>query len=228
MAQKYIELKSGKRLLLSGIKGACRFFNGIKAVSDMTGIPNSSLNSWIRGQQPLSDDRAEIVLNALELPDGNPKNGVHEWRYSVQWPDLKEAIELYFPYGAELARTGWSRPGIKNMLKHLGLVHFRKTAPNEIYLLKYKKVMAVVRMPSGILWDDKMLGKNVKWRGGNFKSAAFSLGNDEEEWFKGPVSIEAFDRAWESHFVSWDDIIERAREINISANQNMDWLNSHK
>ncbi len=225
MARAHLQIPSAKPLSFKGLRGACRFYGGIKSIALTAGVSNSSLSRWLRGQPTLSEEKIYSVLKALDIPKGSPPSDkVLEWRYTIHWDDLKDALRLYFPEGGEVARAGWSYPGFSNMGKHLSLASIRKTKPREIYLLKDEHIRALVRLPPGILMAPEDMGKNFKWRNGRIAKSAFDMGKDKKLWLNGPVSLETFDKGWNSKYVSWYDVFRYANKNNITSSETLAWM----
>ena len=213
MDQNSLLLPSGKEASPASIRGACRFYGGVKAVAEKAGIKQSALSHWLAGKPSISTENLSEVLNVLEIPNGLPRTDkVLEWINKIYWGDMIDALRLYFPSGAVVSHTPWSKPGLSNMAKFFRYLSIGSKSPPEIYLMFDGKTRAIIRQPPGVLLYEDMMGEGFHMHGKDGTDNQVSIEFDEECWFRGPISREAFDRAFCSKYVGWENIVELAKE----------------
>lgn len=178
----------------AGLREACRFFGGIRAVARRTGLNDGNLGRWLQGYPTLSEAKIAELQEALGFVGGLPKRDVvHEWRMDgVIRGDYASAFRLYFPAGAEVAAASWSQPGFRELVRR---VRTSDRTP-EVIAITDGRVRAVVRSPSNILLQPKNMGNVLTWRGGDRNSAILNIEKGDPVWCQGPLSIQEFDRVW--------------------------------
>lgn len=224
-----VQLQNGKRLSLRSLRGACRLFGGVKAVAGQCEVHYSALGKWLKGNPALAPDKAESVLNALRLSDGEPiPNEVIVWSFTVYWDDIQDAVKLYFPDGAEVVRTPWSRPGLNNASKFLRYLNSGLEDPPELFLIGDGRTRAVFRQSPGFLVYEDQLGDGFRMRGKSAKDCQFRVGPHKDAWFTGTITPEMFDEAFASRFVGWDEVAKIAEDNGIDSNAVYEWLQAKK
>lgn len=216
----------GTEITLSGIRGACRFYGGVKNVATAAGFMPSNLTRWLKGRASLPHKHIESMLEVLDLPGGKPRTDIIlHWRSNVYWDDMRDALRLYFPGGADVLRAPWSRPGISNALKFFALDQIKSDKPLEIYLLKSGDVRVVIRQPPGFLLYEDMLGDGFKMKTEEGEVCEFEVKDNESAWFRGEVTLTMFEQAFDGMDVSWERVVEIARAKGVKRKCILDWLN---
>lgn len=224
-----VQLQNGKRLTLRGLRGACRLFGGVKAVAGQCEVHYSALGKWLKGNPALAPDKTEAVLNALRLPGGEPiSSEVIVWSFKVYWDDIQDAVKLYFPDGAEVVRTPWSRPGLNNASKFLRYLNSGLEDPPELFLISDGRTRAAFRQSPGFLVYEDQLGEGFRMRGRSAKDCQFRVGPHKDAWFTGTITPEMFDDAFASRFVGWDEVAQAAEDNGIDSNAVYEWLQDEK
>ena len=199
------------------LRSACAFQGGIKGVAHRAQIHDSNLSKWFRGGKTVSDEAAIRLMEAMGLPDGNPqKVNVFEWNINWMRDDFSKGIEVYFPNGGQVARASWSKWGSEAIMKQLTLSRFGKgNNPPEIYALTDGTVKASIRRTPGLPIALGDFGKKFKWRGGEIDAAVLNISNRDTAWTDGGVSIQDFDKAWETKSTSAEDIYQYLRGVDM-------------
>lgn len=218
-------MQNGHTLPFSALRGACRLFGGVKAVARLCEIDDSALGKWLKGKPALAPDKVDAVLRQLRLPDGEPKSGeVIVWSFTVYWDDIRDAMKLYFPDGAEMVRAPWSVPGLNNAAKFLRRLSSGSDDPPELFLVSDGKTRGTFRQPPGVLVYADQLGEKFHFRGASREDGQFRVWPHMDDWFTGAITSEMFDEAFASRSVGWDDVAKFAKEKGLDANAVYDWL----
>lgn len=189
-----LETTSSRRKL----REACKLYGGIRPVARAVGISDGNLSRWFKGGKTLSASAVASVMNALGLPGSTPDHTtLHLWHFHWQGPGFKEAIALYFPDGAAVARAPWSRWNAEALFKQLSLSGLGLGQhPPEIFALSDGKVKAVVYRTPGYPMVPQDFGSRFSWRSDDVDLAVLDLSRDRESWLNGEISITEFNSAW--------------------------------
>lgn len=169
------------------LRVACGLFGGVRASARKSGLDAGNLNRWLLGHPTLGSEKVDVLLEALGLPEMQPRGDiVHVWRPS-RYCDLKTAIKLYFRSGASVA-----------------LVQASKADTPSLHAIHDGRVCALItirrsqRLPDGLKDRPRL------------RIAA------PERWLSGTVSVEAFKAAWceqaEPVAPSLEDIIQAMQD----------------
>jgi len=201
------------------IKLACYLFNRPKAVAITAGVDDSNFGKWLRGKPTLSDSNVARILETLGLPDLNPDTSrIHTWLISsppkgnMSNMDLPQALKLYFPNGAQIAKSPWCNKGLERII---GLF---KNRPSATYAITDGKTKAVLRVTFPMLLQKKNIKRPIFWRDGTEEKSILNISETQKHWVSGTPSQEQFDEVWNDKSVpsTLEDIISTIRELGIS------------
>jgi len=204
-----------------GLKTACRFFGGIKAVATRSGVDDGNLSKWLRGQQTLSEAKASMVMQTLGLPDGTPDTSrVHIWHVErVNRINYAPAFALFFPNGAQIARAPWSYSGLE-ILK-TGIVALKENMranANALYALTDGKTRAIIRMQEALLLQPENIKGSLTWRNGTQDKSFLNLSPHDKLWLSGTPTPGEFDAVWNDTTkpLTTDDVIAAIHDEGIT------------
>lgn len=198
------------------IKVACRFYGGIKPLSDAIGINKGNLSRWLNGKPTMSDDKVAQLLQLIGLPEGAPITSmVHTWTIKrVAFLDLTPGLSLYFSRQPEICLAPWVNLG-PNLKESYGLI----TGPENLYAITDGRTRAVLRIPRSLLLQKENYKNFLKWKNGKPENSVLPIHKDNQTWATGTPSIIEFDRAWGNQkppTFSEKDVLLTIREEDVS------------
>ncbi|PCI39897.1 MAG: hypothetical protein COB46_07910 [Rhodospirillaceae bacterium] len=213
------------------LKQACIFFGGIRGLSRLTGINAGNISKWFNGQSTLSDEKVSVVLNALGFQDGSiDTDHVHSWilnkviNANLQATDLTQALKLYFPKGAKIAKAPWAIAGLKTFKRTIK----GNAPPPAIYAITDGQTRVVLHLKANLILHKGNIKSHLKWRDGSEAKSILNITENHQVWIENLPSIQEFDAVWnnlkttptlddvntsiQSEGISFEEAIKRIRQ----------------
>lgn len=201
------------------IKVACRFYGGIKPLSEAIGINKGNLSRWLNGKPTMSDEKVAQLLQLIDLPKGEPSTSkVLTWTIKrVAFLDLTPGLSLYFSNQPKICRAPWVNLG-PNLKESYGLI----SGPENLYAISDGCTRVILRIPRSLLLQKENYKNFLKWKNGTPEKSVLRIQKDDEAWAAGTPSIAEFDRAWGDQkppIFSEEDVLLAIREEGVSCEE---------
>jgi len=199
------------------LKIACRFYGGIKPLSQLIGSNPGNLSRWLNGHTTLSEAKVSQLLDILGLSGGvADTDRVHTWTLKrVAFLDITPGLSLYFPNGGEICAAPWVNSGF-NLRDSFNIGEGLKT----LYAISDGNVRVILRIPRSLLIQKENIKNFLQWKNGTPQKSVLSIPTITDGWSKGVPSIDEFDNAWgdtsPAPTKTESDLIDAVRDAGVS------------